>query len=237
MLLEVKDVRAAYQHDIFILQGVDVTVAAGRTAIVIGANGTGKSTLLKSIVGFLHPQHGRVFFKGEDITDLSPDETMLRGIGFIPQGRSVFPHMSVMENLEMGCWPFRRDKPRIRQRIEWALERFPVLRDKRRVHAGSMSGGQQRLLEFAKALLPDPELLLVDEPSVGLSPLVAQEIYGELQKFREEGRSILLVDQDVRSAMDIAEEVYIMELGRVKTHGLREEFEGDLYELVQSWLI
>lgn len=237
MLLEIDNVHAAYQRDIFVLQGVNIQIPQERIAIVIGANGTGKSTLLKSIFGFLSPQRGRIRYKGEDITILGPEATMIKGIGYIPQERSVFPLMTVHENLEMGCWPFRRDKKRVKRRIEWAFDRFEVLRQKRRTAAGALSGGQQRLLEFAKALLADPDLLLVDEPSVGLSPLVSQEIYAELQKFREEGRSILLVDQDVRSAMEIAEDVYVMELGQVKTHGRREDFIGDLNELVRSWLI
>ena len=237
MLLEIEDLHAAYQEDIFILKGVDIAVPEQKTVVVIGANGTGKSTLLKSVFGFLKPQRGQVFYRGENITDLDPAATMLRGIGFIPQGRSIFPFMTVMENLEMGCWPFRKDKRRVQRRIQWALDRFPALQDKQRATAGSMSGGQQRLLEFAKALLPNPNLLLVDEPSVGLSPLVAREIYGELEAFRQEGRSILLVDQDIRAAMEIAEDVCIMELGRVKTKGTREDFIGDLDGLVKSWLI
>jgi len=237
MLLEIENLHAAYQEDIFILKGVDIHVPEKRTVVVIGANGTGKSTLLKAVFGFLKPQKGRVRFRQEDITDLNPSETMLRGIGFIPQGRSVFPFMTVLENLEMGCWAFRKDKSRVRERIEWALARFPVLQDRRKAAAGAMSGGQQRLLEFAKALLPNPSLLLVDEPSVGLSPIVAQEIYDELNAFRQEGRSILLIDQDIRAAMKIAEDVCIMELGRVKTRGTRDDFINDLDGLVKSWLI
>ena len=237
MLLEIDNLHAAYQEDIFILQGVAITVPEARTVVVIGANGTGKSTLLKAVFGFLKPQRGTVRFRKEDITALSPAETMLKGIGFIPQGRSVFPHMTVMENLEMGCWAFRRDKKRIRRRIGWSLERFPALAEHIRKQAGTLSGGQQRLLEFAKALLPDPSLLLVDEPSVGLSPLVAKEIYAELLAFRQEGRSILLIDQDIRAAMDIAEDVCIMELGKIKTKGQRDDFVNDLDGLVRSWLI
>lgn len=237
MLLEIVDLHTAYQEDIFILNGVNITVPEERTVVVIGANGTGKSTLLKSIFGFVKPQKGKVRFRQSDITNLDPDEIMMKGIGFIPQGRSVFPFMSVIENLEMGCWPFRKDKARVKRRIEWAMNRFPVLKEKRKSNAGAMSGGQQRLLEFAKALLPNPSLLLVDEPSVGLSPIVAQEIYAELQNFRDEGKSILLIDQDVRAAMEIAEDVYIMELGQVKTQGTRDDFINDLDSLVRSWLI
>jgi branched-chain amino acid transport system ATP-binding protein len=237
MLLEIRNLHAAYQEDIYILNGVDIEVPEQRTVVVIGANGTGKSTLLNSVFGFLAPQQGKVIFKGEDITLLDPAGTMLMGIGFIPQGRSVFPFMSVMENLEMGCWPFRKDRHRVKRRIEWAFNRFPVLKERARTMVGSMSGGQQRLLEFAKALLPDPELLLVDEPSVGLSPLVAQEIYGELDAFRKEGRSILLIDQDIRAAMEIAEDVCIMELGKVKTRGQKQDFANDLDGLVRSWLV
>ncbi len=145
--------------------------------------------------------------------------------------------MTVAENLELGCWVFKRDRRKVRDRIEWAFERFPALQDRRKLLAGSLSGGLQRILDVAKSLLSNPALLLVDEPSVGLSPLVAQSIYAELLALKTEGRTILLVDQDVRSAMAIADEVYVLDLGQVKTHGTRAEFEGQLGDVVRNWLI
>jgi branched-chain amino acid transport system ATP-binding protein len=193
--------------------------------------------LLKSIAGILKPRKGTVTLDQQEITGIELDEIIQRGISYIPQDRAVFPQMTVNENLELGCWIFKRDRARVRERIAWALERFPALTAKRRLLAGTLSGGLQRMLDIAKSILSDPSLLLVDEPTVGLSPLVAQTIYSELQALKEEGRTILLVDQDVRSAMKIADYVYVLDLGKVQVNGSREAFEGKLGEIVRSWLI
>jgi branched-chain amino acid transport system ATP-binding protein len=235
--LEVKDLHAAYQRDLFILKGLDLGVQEGKITIVIGPNGSGKSTLLKSIAGILKPRKGTVTLDQQEITGIELDEIIQRGISYIPQDRAVFPQMTVTENLELGCWIFKSDRARVRERIAWALERFPALTGKRRLLAGTLSGGLQRILDIAKSLLSNPSLLLVDEPTVGLSPLVAQTIYSELQALKEEGRTILLVDQDVRSAMKIADYVYVLDLGKVQVNGSREAFEGKLGEIVRSWLI
>jgi branched-chain amino acid transport system ATP-binding protein len=237
MQLEVRDLHAAYQRDVFVLKGLDLVAAEGKITIVIGPNGSGKSTLLKSIAGNLRPGKGRVTLDKQDITGIEFDEIISRGISYIPQDRAVFPQMTVTENLELGCWIFRGDRARVRQRVAWALERFPALLEKCRLPAGALSGGLQRMLDIAKSLLSDPSLLLVDEPAVGLSPRVAQTIYSELQSLRREGRTILLVDQDVRSAMKIADYVYVLDVGKVQAHGSRDAFEGKLGEMVRSWLV
>jgi branched-chain amino acid transport system ATP-binding protein len=237
MKLEARDLHAAYQKDLFILKGLDLSVPVGKITIVIGPNGSGKSTLLKSICGILKPQKGTVRLDQTDITGIDLDEIIKRGVSYIPQERAVFPQMTVAENLDLGCWVFKKDRLKVRERIQWALERFPVLQDRRKHLAGSLSGGLQRILDIAKALLCNPTLLLVDEPSVGLSPLIAQNIYEELLALKAEGRTILLVDQDVRSAMAIADEVYVLDLGAVKTHGTKENFEGQLGDVVRNWLI
>jgi branched-chain amino acid transport system ATP-binding protein len=237
MKLEMTEVHASYQRELFILRGIDFSAAQGKVTIVIGPNGSGKSTLLKSIAGVLKTKHGRIRLDGHDITGIELDEILQKGISYIPQDRAVFPQMTVAENLELGCWIFRKDRDRVRRQINWALERFPALTAKASLLAGTMSGGLQRMLDIAKALLTDPSLILVDEPTVGLSPLVAQMIYAELSELKAEGRTIILVDQDVRSAMKIADYVYVLELGKVKAHGPREAFEGRLGEVVRSWLI
>ena len=237
MKLEASDLHAAYQKDLFILKGLDLSVPIGKITIVIGPNGSGKSTLLKSICGILKPQKGSVWLDQTDITGIDLDEIIKKGVSYIPQERAVFPQMTVAENLDLGCWVFKKDRLKVRERIQWALERFPVLQDRRKHLAGSLSGGLQRILDIAKALLCNPTLLLVDEPSVGLSPLIAQSIYEELLALKAEGRTILLVDQDVRSAMAIADEVYVLDLGAVKTHGTKENFEGQLGDVVRNWLI
>jgi len=235
--LEAHDLHAAYQKDLFILKGLNLSVPIGKITIVIGPNGSGKSTLLKSICGILKPQKGSVWLDQTDITGIDLDEIIKRGVSYIPQERAVFPQMTVAENLDLGCWVFKKDRLKVRERIQWALERFPVLQDRRKQLAGSLSGGLQRILDIAKALLCNPTLLLVDEPSVGLSPLIAQNIYEALLALKSEGRTILLVDQDVRSAMAIADEVYVLDLGAVKTHGTKENFEGQLGDVVRNWLI
>jgi len=237
MKLEARDLHAAYQKDLFILQGLTLSVPAGKIVIVIGPNGSGKSTLLKSLCGILKPQKGSVWLDQTDITGIELDEIIKRKVSYIPQERAVFPQMTVAENLELGCWVFKKDRLKVRDRIQWALERFPVLQDRRKLLAGSLSGGLQRILDIAKSLLCNPTLLLVDEPSVGLSPLFAQNIYEELLALKAEGRTILLVDQDVRSAMAIADEVYVLDLGSVKTHGAKKNFEGQLGDVVRNWLI
>ncbi len=237
MKLKVTDLHAAYQRDLFILRGVDLEVHEGSITIVIGPNGSGKSTLLKSIAGILRPRKGSIAINGNDITGIELDSIVKQKIAYIPQDRAVFPQMTVSENLELGCWIFKKDQARVRERVQWALGRFPTLKDKSRLLAGSLSGGLQRTLDIAKALLTDPELLIVDEPSVGLSPIMAQAIYNELFSLKQEGRTILLVDQDVRSAMQIADYVYVLELGKVKAQAPRQAFEGKLGEIVRSWLI
>jgi len=237
MKLDVRELHAAYQKDLFILKGLNLSAAVGKITIVIGPNGSGKSTLLKSICGILKPQKGSVWLDQTDITGIELDEIIKKKVCYIPQERAVFPQMTVTENLELGCWVFKKDRLKVRERIQWALERFPVLQDRRKLLAGSLSGGLQRILDIAKALLCNPTLLLVDEPSVGLSPLIAQSIYQELLALKTEGRTILLVDQDVRSAMAIADEVYVLDLGAVKTHGTKENFEGQLGDVVRNWLI
>jgi branched-chain amino acid transport system ATP-binding protein len=235
--LEVQNLHTAYQRDLFVLKSLNLSVPEGKIVIVIGPNGSGKSTLLKSIAGIVKPLIGNVLLDQDEITGIAPDEIMNRGISYIPQDRAIFPQMTVSENLELGCWIFRNNRRRVRERIGRAFERFPVLMERRRLQAGSLSGGLQRILDIAKSLLSDPSLLLVDEPAVGLSPIIAQDIYSELRALKREGRSILLVDQDVRSAMEIADEVYVLDFGQVKACGKRDEFEGQLGDLVRSWLI
>ena len=235
--LEVHNLHAAYQRDLFILKGLDLSVPKGEIVIVIGPNGSGKSTLLKSICGILKPQQGSVWLDHTEITGIDLDKVIEKGVCYVPQDRAIFPQMTVVENLELGCWVFKSDRQRVRDRIGWAFERFPVLRDRRGLLAGSLSGGLQRILDIAKSPLSNPMLLLVDESSVGLSPLIAKSIYEELLALKAEGRTILLVDQDVRSAMAVADYAYVLDLGRVKIHGKKEEFEGRLGDVARNWLL
>ncbi|RMF86317.1 MAG: ABC transporter ATP-binding protein [Nitrospinota bacterium] len=237
MSVEVRDLYVGYFKDIAILQGVSLLAQTGKITTLIGPNGVGKSTLLKTIYGFLTPFQGQIVVHGEEITGMAPYLLAHKGISYIPQRRNVFPYLSVEENLILGAWIFRRDRERMAQALEENYRRFPQLREKRRQKAGTLSGGEQRMVELGRALMVSPTILLVDEPTAGLAPRVAGEIYARLQALnREEGKTILLVDQNIRQALRISDYVYVFELGRNRAEGPRERFETDLRELIRDWL-
>ena len=236
MGLEVKEIVVGYHKDIWILQGVSLTARDQEITIIIGPNGAGKSTLLKTVYGYLVPAKGTILYNGEDVTGCKPYKLVCKGIAFVPQSRSVFPDLTVRENLELGAWTFRRDRQRVKNEIERVLYNFPVLQDKLRTRAGTLSGGQQRMLELARALLVRPRTLLLDEPSVGLAPGIMKDIYTVIKSLcREHGVTILLVDQNVKAALDVCDYVYVLNMGRNDVEGPRDLF-GDGTELVRSWL-
>ncbi|HID62422.1 MAG TPA: ABC transporter ATP-binding protein [Anaerolineae bacterium] len=224
-MLEINDLYVGYYKDLNILQGVSLRARDAQITAVLGPNGVGKSTLLKSIFGFVKPQRGEVRFAGQDIVGTPAHHLVRLGISYIPQRQSVFPQMTVEENLELGAWSFRHDAARIRQKIEANYERFPILRERRHSPAGDLSGGMQRMVELGRVLMTDPKLILVDEPTAGLAIMLAREIYDLLVQLKEEGITILLVDQNIRQAIKIADYVYVLELGRNRHEGPREEFE------------
>ncbi len=182
MTLKAENLHAGYVIDIDILSGLTVEARAGQLTTVIGANGVGKSTLLKCIVGQIRPHVGSIRYEGRDITGIASNQLVRRGIAYIAQRHNIFPHLSVLENLEMGAWIFRRERARVAAAIERALEAAPILREFRSRRAGDLSGGQQRLLEIQRALITDPKLLLVDEPTVGLDPQMTSVIYDHLRR-------------------------------------------------------
>ena len=234
--LVLDNVTAGYfTHDI-VLDGVSMRVTPGKVTAVLGPNGSGKSTSLRVMSGFLIPRQGRVTLGGEDITTLTPGERLARGVAVLPQGRSVFPQLTIDENLRLGAWQLRKDKARLEEAVDKMLDRYPTLRPIRNKPAGALSGGQARLLEFARTLLLDPKVLLIDEPSVGLAPVLVDEVYEELARLKEEGRTILLVDQNVQAAVDLADYVYTLAYGRNHLEGARDQFEGELDNLIKQWL-
>lgn len=238
MALEVGEVYAGYQEDIFILQGVSVRARDGQITAMLGGNGVGKSTLLKTIAGVLVPARGRIEWSDRSLVGLGAHEMAARRIAFVPQGRSVFPYLTVEENLALGCWSFRREARRVRHAVARVLERLPMLGELRRRQAGDLSGGQQRVLEFGRALLIEPELLLVDEPTAGLAPLLTEEVYRLLRTLRDqEGVTTLLADQNVRKALETADYVYVLEQGRNRSEGPRAEFADLMMERVERWLL
>ncbi len=235
-VLAVEDLVVGYYRDIHVLQGVSLKAGAGQLVTIIGPNGVGKSTLLKAVYGFLKPFRGRVRYRGQDITGIEPHTALRRGLAYIPQRRNVFPYLSVQENLELGAWTFRKDRARIRQKLEEIYERFPNLARKRRRKAGFLSGGEQRMVELGRALMADPEVFLVDEPTAGLAPKLAQEIRRHLRELTREGKTVVLVEQNIREAIEISDYIYVLDLGRNKAEGPREAFQGDLKALIKDWL-
>lgn len=224
-MLDISDLHVGYYKDLNILQGVSLHARQANITAVLGPNGVGKSTLLKAIFGFIRPQRGSVRFAGQDITGALSHQLVHLGISYIPQRQNVFPDMTVEENLEMGAWTFRRDKARVRHKIEANYARFPILRERRYSPAGQLSGGMQRMVEIGRALMTSPRLLMVDEPTAGLATMLAREMYQLLVQLKEEGITILLVDQNIRQAIKVADYVYVLELGRNRLEGSREEFD------------
>lgn len=235
-LLRVTNMVAGYAAGRPVLCGVSLSAAPGRITVVLGPNGAGKSTLLRVIGGFLAPSSGSVLLDETDISRLPPHEHLGHGIGLLPQGRSTFPELTVLENIELGGWTLRRDRKRLRAAVESMFVRYPQLAKLRERRAGNLSGGQQRMVELARLMVSNPAVLLIDEPSAGLSPLLAGQVYEELLALQAGGRTILLVDQDVRAAIRIAHHVYVLSSGKNDVDGDRSAFEGDLGALVRGWL-
>ncbi|MFQ5342305.1 MAG: ABC transporter ATP-binding protein [Anaerolineae bacterium] len=224
-MLEVKDLYVGYYKDLNILQGVSITAEKGRITTVLGANGVGKSTMLKAIYGFLKPNAGEILLEGRNVVGVPTYRLIDMGISYIPQQPGIFRWMSVEENLELGAWTFRGNRTRIRQKLEENFERFPQLKDRRRSPAGELSGGMQRMVELGRTLMTDPRVILVDEPTAGLAKLLSQEVYQMLVDLRDrDGMTIILVDQEIRQALKIADYVYVLELGRNRFEGPVEEF-------------
>ncbi|MDQ7025076.1 MAG: ABC transporter ATP-binding protein [Anaerolineae bacterium] len=225
VMLDIRDLYVGYYADLHILRGLNLQAEMGKITTILGANGVGKSTLLKAIYGFLKPHSGEIIFKDSDVIGIRTHELISLGISYIPQQPGVFQHMTVEENLMMGAWTFRDDKERMSEKIEENYQRFPILREKRKENAGNLSGGQQRMVEIGRTLMTDPQLILVDEPTAGLAKLLSEEVYRMLTDLRDrDGLTILLVDQEIRQALKIADYVYVLDLGRNKFDGPAEEF-------------
>ncbi len=227
---------AGYLPGIDILQGVSVEAFRGQVRCVLGPNGTGKSTLLKVLFGFLPAREGQVYFDGRPSRAVAPHEMGRLGVVYLPQRPSIFPHLTVDVNLRLGAWRYRRERGRVDEVVRQACERFPMLWEKRRQVAGTLSGGQQRQLELARSLMHDPVLFLIDEPTAGIEPRVAALIYDLIKSLAAQGKAVLLVDQNIKRALEIADYVYVMRTGTVLSEGSREAFGGDTHALVAHWL-
>jgi branched-chain amino acid transport system ATP-binding protein len=224
-MIEIKDLHVGYYKDLDILRGVSLRAEKAKITAVLGANGVGKSTLLKAIYGFLKPHAGQILLQGQNIAGTESHHLIELGVSYIPQHSSVFPYMSVEDNLKLGAWTFRNERERIRRKLEENYERFPDLRDRRNDNAGILSGGMQRMVEVGRTLMTEPKLILVDEPTAGLAKMLSADVYKMLTNLRDkEGITIILVDQEIRQALKIADYVYVLELGRNRVDGPTEEF-------------
>ena len=220
-MLEVKDIEVFYGA-IHALKSVSLTVEQGSIVTLIGANGAGKTTTLKTISGLLRLRSGQVHFKGVDITRTAPEKIVGMGISQVPEGRRVFPAMSVLENLEMGSY-LRKDKEEVASDLENVFVRFPRLKERIKQMAGTLSGGEQQMLAIGRALMARPQLLLMDEPSMGLAPLLVKEIFAIIKDINEKGTTILLVEQNANMALSIADKAYVVETGKIVLHGSPQE--------------
>jgi ABC-type branched-subunit amino acid transport system ATPase component len=211
IILEAKDITAGYTREVDILNNVSIRVKSGKIVSVIGPNGAGKSTLLKTIFGILKPTNGSVTLKDEDITALKPDKVAKKGISYVPQIDNVFPSMTIQENLEMGAF-IRSDD--FSQRIEEIYKLFPVLGERRKQKAGQLSGGQRQMVAMGRALMLDPQVLLLDEPSAGLSPILVSSIFEKIIEINETGVAMIIVEQNAREALKMADHGYVLAMGK-----------------------
>lgn len=210
-----------------VLKGVSFEVDRGECICIIGPNGAGKSTVLKSITSFLPPRKGEIYFKGQNIARLHPVEIMKRGIVFVFQHHSIFPRMKVVENLEMGAYT-RQDRSGVEKDIDTAMEMFPILREKRNALAGTMSGGQQRMLEIARALIQRPEMLLLDEPTLGLAPAIVHSIFQKIHEINAQLKiTLMIVEQNAKSALAISHRAYVLENGMNRLEGPTQEIQNN----------
>jgi branched-chain amino acid transport system ATP-binding protein len=220
-MLNVIDLNVSYGA-IHALKGVTFNLQEEEIVALIGANGAGKSTTLNTISGLLQPDSGQVEFEGEDLTKTSPAQIVEKGIVQVPEGRKIFARMSVMENLELGAYSLK-DKALIRDHLDHVFEIFPRLKERQRQMGGTLSGGEQQMLAMGRGLMADPRLMLLDEPSMGLAPILVEQIFEIIQDINEQGVSILLVEQNAQMALSIADRAYVLETGKVALSGFADE--------------
>ena len=223
-MLEISGIKAGY-GPANVLQGISMSIAAGEIVAVLGSNGVGKSTLNNVISGIIKPREGKIRFEDKDIAGLAPRSIVEAGISQVPEGRRIFPNLSVKENLELGA--FRRARERVSVNFERMCDIFPRLRERLSQLAGTLSGGDQQMLAIGRGLMAEPKLLILDEPSLGLSPIMVEEMFNLVQKINKEGLSILLVEQNVVQSLGIASRAYVLEQGRFALQGAAAEMLAD----------
>jgi ABC-type branched-subunit amino acid transport system ATPase component len=215
-ILEVQGLKAGYGQS-EVLHGLSMEIAAGEIVTMVGANGAGKSTSLRSVFGLTDIRDGTVRFRGQDIIGLRPHQLVSLGLALVPQERNIFPSLSVYENLEMGGFTLRGGE--LREHIEKVFTRFPRLKERFRQKGGTLSGGERQMLAIGRGLMTDPELLMLDEPSLGLAPKIVETVFEQIQLIHSSGTTIFLVEQNARRALSIADRAYVLELGNIRYHG------------------
>jgi len=229
-LLELHDIHTYYGY-IHALKGISIQVEEAEIVTLIGGNGAGKSTTLNTISGVLHPRHGQIRLAGEDLTLLKPHEIVRRGVVQVPEGRRIFARLTVTENLEMGAFTCT-DQAKNAENMERVFELFPRLKERRNQLGGTLSGGEQQMLAMGRALMANPRLLLMDEPSMGLAPVLVDTIFETIQKLNKQGTTILLVEQNARMALQIADRGYVLQTGEIVLSGSADELRTN--EMVQK---
>ena len=219
-ILEIRDLAAGYGKS-EVLHGINMEIRKGEIVTLVGANGAGKSTTLRTIFGLTTIREGHIRFKGQEVAGRRPHDLVRMGLAFVPQERGVFPSLTVHENLEMGGYTLSREK--LQERVDVMLARFPRLKERRQQKAGSLSGGERQMLAIARGLMPDPELLMLDEPSLGLAPLIVAAVFEEVEAINQQGMTVFLVEQNARRALATAHRAYVMELGKIRYEGTGSE--------------
>jgi branched-chain amino acid transport system ATP-binding protein len=230
-------VESGYERGVSIVRDVSLRVRQGEIVCLIGPNGSGKSTFLNTLAGFLKPVGGTVSLDSRDITRLEPHERVEQGLVYVMQRRSIVPRLTVKQNLEIGGWIMRKDRARVEGAVAAILDLFPAPKDKQRESGLTLSGGQARMLEFARALITDPRVILVDEPSFGVAPIEVRTIYAKLLELKERGKALLLVDQNIRRGIEVADHVYVLESGRVIDEGPKSDFVAKFDRAYKGWFI
>lgn len=220
-MLRIINVSAGYGA-LRVLDGISLRVEPGEVIALLGGNGAGKSTLLKTMAGVLPPLEGRILLQGKEVTGAPAERMAAAGLTLVPEGRGLFPRLTVLENLRLGGYVRRLTGAALAERIEQAVTLFPILAERRQQHAGSLSGGQQQMLAIAKALIGSPQILLLDEPSTGLAPKLVADVFAKVQLLKETGMTILLAEQHVQHALQIADRAYVLENGRITLSGPAE---------------
>ncbi|RLB06144.1 MAG: branched-chain amino acid ABC transporter ATP-binding protein [Deltaproteobacteria bacterium] len=221
-MLRVEKINVSY-GEFQVLHEVSIEVKSGETAIVVGPNGAGKTTLLRVISGLLKPTSGAIYFDGHRIDDKEPHEIVELGIALVPEGGRLFPYLTVYDNLKIGSFA-KRARGGFRRTLEEIFELFPILKERRNQLAGSLSGGERQMLAIARSLMSQPKLIMLDEPSLGLAPRVVSRVFEFIGKIRSQGYSILMVEQNARKALELADHAYLLESGKLEFHGGREDF-------------